>query len=65
MTEAALRLGPAPLQYQMTGQSLFRTCFLLPSCTVAKPIGLWRISYRQLDDPESLVDAGNDFKPPS
>jgi len=39
--EAALSAWTAPLQYQMTGQSLFRTCFLLPLLHQAKPIGLW------------------------
>jgi len=41
----------------MTGQSLFRTCFLLPLLHQAKPIGLWRISYRQLMIQNFLVDA--------
>jgi len=36
--EAALSAWTAPLQYQMTGQSLFRTCFLLPLLHQAKPI---------------------------
>jgi len=40
------------LQYQMTGQSLFR--FLFPAS--GETDGLWRIS-QAADDPEFLVDA--------
>ncbi len=55
--EATLSAWTAPLQYQMTGQSLFRTCFsLAPSASGETD---WTLAYflQATDDREFLVDA--------
>jgi len=55
--EAALSAWTAPLQYQMTGQSLFRTCFSLAPPASGETD--WTLAYflQAADDPEFLVDA--------
>ncbi|MBR8838249.1 MAG: helicase [Stigonema ocellatum SAG 48.90 = DSM 106950] len=55
--EAALKAWTMPLQYELTGKSLFRTCFQLRPPESGKTD--WTLAYflQAADNPELLVDA--------
>lgn len=62
--EAALSAWTAPLQYQLAGQSLFRTCFYLTPPASGETD--WTLAYflQAADNPEFLVDAATIWKHP-
>ncbi|ALF51754.1 helicase [Nostoc piscinale CENA21] len=62
--EAALKAWTLPLQHQLTGKPLFRTCFQLSSPEVGETE--WKLAYflQAADDPEFLVDAATIWQNP-
>ncbi|NHC34787.1 DEAD/DEAH box helicase [Scytonema millei] len=55
--EAIVKAWTAPIQYQLEGRSLFRTCFQLSPPTEGK--NNWTLSYylQAVDTPEFIIDA--------
>lgn len=55
--EAALKAWTAPLEYQLAGKALFRTCFQL--CPPESGESNWTLAYylQAGDDPEFVIDA--------
>ncbi|MBD2301510.1 DEAD/DEAH box helicase [Nostoc sp. FACHB-190] len=62
--EAALKAWTLPLQHQLTGKPLFRTCFQLSSPEVGETE--WKLAYflQAADDPEFVVDAATIWQNP-
>ncbi|MBD2594157.1 DEAD/DEAH box helicase [Nostoc spongiaeforme FACHB-130] len=62
--EAALKAWTLPLQHQLTGKPLFRTCFQLSSPEAGETE--WKLAYflQAADDPEFLVDAATIWQNP-
>ncbi|MBE9003720.1 DEAD/DEAH box helicase [Fortiea sp. LEGE XX443] len=62
--EAALKAWTMPLQYQLVGKTLFRTCFQLNSPELAETE--WTLAYflQAADNPEFLIDAATIWQNP-
>ncbi|MDZ4875292.1 MAG: RNA polymerase-associated protein RapA [Chroococcidiopsis cubana SAG 39.79] len=62
--EAMVKAWTAPIQYQLEGRSLFRTCFQLSPPTEGK--NNWSLSYylQAVDTPEFIVDAATIWQHP-
>jgi len=62
--EAALKAWTLPLQHQLTGKPLFRTCFQLNSPAAGERE--WKLAYflQAADDPEFVVDAATIWQNP-
>lgn len=62
--EAALKAWTMPLQYQLAGKTLFRTCFQLRSPESGETDWLLAYLLQAADDPEFLVDAATIWQNP-
>ncbi|MBK1987373.1 DEAD/DEAH box helicase [Sphaerospermopsis aphanizomenoides BCCUSP55] len=62
--EAALKAWTLPLQYQLTGKALFRTCFQLHAPEAGKTDWLLAYFLQAADDAEFLVDAATIWNHP-
>lgn len=62
--EAIIKAWTAPIQFQLEGRSLFRTCFQLSPPTEGK--NNWTLSYylQAVDTPEFIVDAATIWQHP-
>jgi SNF2 family DNA or RNA helicase len=62
--EAALKAWTMPLQYQLAGKTLFRTCFQLHPPELEETS--WKLAYflQAADDPEFLLDAATIWQNP-
>ncbi len=62
--EAALKAWMMPLQYQLTGKKLFRTCFQLRSPESGETDWILAYFLQAADDPDFLVDAATIWSNP-